>query len=201
MRGWRWVFWPKTPSCRTIYGVRLRDLFVLLTAVTALACSEPLSGGPALSGARRAPLRVGEFLPARSEADAVGALHSPISRDSAEFGELVVCDSQRIVFKDEEGSGADRVMTPRLRSGLFRLSRLVRDEWEGVSLRVTEAWDEQREHAPTSLHYEARAADLTTSDMDRKKLGRLARLAVEARLDWVYYEDESHVHVSVKRDR
>jgi len=163
-----------------------------------------LGGGDLPSLARRAAdhsLALGEHRPSRSEAETVGALSAPVARGSASFAALARCDAPGVVFKDEERSGADRHMTPRLCAALTRLSRLVGAEWPGVELRVTEAWDDRGEHGPTSLHYEGRAADLTTSDRDAGKLGRLGRLAVDAGLDWVLFEDASHVHVSVARGR
>ncbi|TQK49823.1 hedgehog signaling domain-containing protein [Streptomyces sp. SLBN-118] len=152
------------------------------------------------SGATSKPtLIVGQKVPDTSETDVVGAIAAKVSRGTAEFRALVNNTNADIVFKDEEKTGADRRMTPRLRDKLAELAKLVTAEWPGKKLRVTEAWDENGEHTCTSVHYEGRAADLTISDGDRAKLGRLARLAVDAGLDWVWYENGAHVHVSVTK--
>lgn len=174
-------------------------LFALALSTSSSACANDLPSGPSLSRERATALHVGQHIPAAPEVDASGELSRPIERSAPAFSELVRCGDPHIIFKDEERTGADRMMTPRLESRLERLSRLVREHWKGVELRVTEAWDENHEHGQRSLHYAGRAADLTTSDLDPGKLGTLARLAVDAGFDWVFYEDESHVHVSVRR--
>ena len=152
-------------------------------------------------GLRVAPLELhlGQKVPDASEVDTSGPIRRKIRRRDPEFASLEANNNPMIVFKDEEGTGADRMMTPKLADKLDALADLVAAEWPGVKLRVTEAWDENDEHASGSLHYEGRAADLTTSPIDGTKLGRLAGLAVQAELHWVFYENALHVHVSMKR--
>jgi hypothetical protein len=180
----------------------LAALLLVLAASACGACGE--NAKPFLSMSREnAPtpdlFQPGEYRPARAEVEASGPIAGRIARGTPEFAELVQSEHPFIVFKDEEGTGADRVMTPRLRARLHALAELTRARWPGITLRVTEAWDENGEHSKNSLHYEGRAADLTTSDIDSAKLPRLAALAVEAGFDWVYCEGSTHVHASVRR--
>jgi Hedgehog amino-terminal signalling domain len=174
-----------------------------LVALGAAACASGCTGhvpGEALDRVRHAALRLGEHVPSESEIEAVGAIEKPVVRGTPAFARLVKCGGAHIIYKNEEKTGADQMMTPRLCARLTRLAELVEQRWPGLELRVTEAWDENHEHGAHSLHYAGRAADLTTSDVDESKLGELGRLAVRADLGWVFYEDRRHVHVSVRRD-
>lgn len=179
------MFWQKLPLIRC--GL----------VAAQLASCDALEKAPALSKPN-GELQRGQTIPGVSEREAIGAVAERVSRQADEFRMLIQSQSPEIIFKDEEATGADRVMTALLEQRLHRLNRLVQNEWAGVRVRVTEAWDENGEHGALSAHYEGRAADITTSDLDSGKLGRLAFLAVDAGFDWVYFES-THVHASVRK--
>jgi N-acetylmuramoyl-L-alanine amidase len=180
------------------------DGYELETARTGLPGGDPGAALPeccseALRFDASDDLSIGEKVPNAGEVATCGAIARKIRRTDSEFAQLVKNQNPKIVFKDEEQTAADRMMSPRLKEKLDLLADKVAAEWTGVKLRVTEAWDENDEHAGSSLHYEGRSADLTTFPLDAAKYGRLGRLAVDSGCDWVFYENAAHIHVSVKR--
>tara|TARA_R110001599_G_scaffold84130_2_gene226675 strand:- start:92295 stop:92783 length:489 start_codon:yes stop_codon:yes gene_type:complete len=143
-------------------------------------------------------IEVGKSYPSGGETKNSGpAFHTS---DGSDLLSLAYSNEEyKISIKFEEGNLSDALVTKKLRIKTIELAIAVEKEWEGekISLRITEAWDTNIEHSNGSLHYEGRAIDITTSDLDKSKLPRLGGLAYMIGFNWVYNEGD-HIHASIK---
>lgn len=143
-------------------------------------------------------MKVGEKWPGEVESTYSGP--SVMSESGNGLDDCVKMSGPELpVFKFEEGNFTDVKATAKLCKAILELNSRVIKEWgNGVVLRITEAYDQDSEHATYSLHNEGRAVDVTTSDRDNNKLGKLAYFATKSGFNWVYYEND-HIHASVKK--
>ena len=180
------------------------DMFSILLLLVLLLASLLVLTITALKKCRQ--FKIGDKVPNLRETDkkASGPSGGVIKWNTPRFhNELVFNDNPCIVFKDEDNNPhkPNHYMTPRCKEKADKLAELVMKQWKGIKLRITAAWAEESGHTNNSLHYSGRALDITTSDRDLKKYGKLASLAVKGGFDWVFYEDKLHVHVSCKDEK
>uniref|UniRef100_H2ZHI5 Hedgehog protein n=1 Tax=Ciona savignyi TaxID=51511 RepID=H2ZHI5_CIOSA len=187
--------------------MRIRKLYILFLLSVFFVCIAMSCGPGPRHGTRPSerilrPLLRQQYVPHLSEGTvgASGPSEGRIYRNTPKYRKLERNYNPDILFREDEEDGSARIMTKRCKDKVDLLSTLVRNRWAGVSLQVISAWDGDGLHPRGSLHYEGRAVDIKTSDDDTTKYGLLARLAVEAGFDWVFYESKFHVHASVRAD-
>ncbi|XP_010209644.1 PREDICTED: sonic hedgehog protein, partial [Tinamus guttatus] len=183
---------------------------LLVGFVCALLVSSGLTCGPGRGiGKRRhpkklTPLAYKQFIPnvAEKTLGASGRYEGKITRNSERFKELTPNYNPDIIFKDEENTGADRLMTqvePRRYLYLCLLTSLSNPKGR-ICLSIFERPPFPSPPPPPAPQTRLVPPLNVNPISPDNKYGILARLAVEAGFDWVYYESKAHIHCSVKAE-
>ena len=112
----------QTKKLVTVHAV----MFLLLTGLAG-GCGPGRGSGRRRGSRKITPLVFKQHVPNVSEntLGASGLSEGSIARDEPRFKDLVVNYSPDIVFKDEEGTGADRIMTQVGRDKVGRVNATV----------------------------------------------------------------------------
>ena len=119
--------------------LRLIQLLAVLGLALDLAqCCHPGRGGIRRRGARKLkPLVYKEHFPNYSERSLAssGLNKGVVSRESKRFRDLVVNLNPDVKFRDEEGTGADRLMT-QVRRTLWNWGSVLKPRGSAIRLKV-----------------------------------------------------------------
>jgi hypothetical protein len=146
-------------------------------------------------------LSLGDTNPASDEETAVGPVRNFVTPDCSRFNDLVVNDNEDITFLDD--SEYARYMTQRLSEKLNLLEDLVSVAFAGnFSLVVRDGYQAPSVDSDPTTFNEGRSARVTlTPTPSESDIAQLSRLAINARFDWVFFEDSQFLRVSVLPDR
>jgi hypothetical protein len=164
------------------------------------ACPQKCGGGDALA--------FGQRVPDVSEEEASGAIFDFVRPGCPSYADLVTLQaSATLAFASSTATSTPNRMSSRLARALQTLASTVRTSFGGEArLLVLRAYETPPAVASTAtLHHEGRAADLDVANVPASfqgdALARLGSLAVQAGFDYVAYDQEGHISVSVIRDQ
>uniref|UniRef100_A0A4W3I343 Hedgehog protein n=1 Tax=Callorhinchus milii TaxID=7868 RepID=A0A4W3I343_CALMI len=174
-------------------------------ALLGLICTSLVSSvqacGPGRGHGRRrpprklTPLAYKQYIPnvAEKTLGASGRYEGKITRNSERFKELTPNYNPDIIFKDEEDSGADRLMTQVQQPGLMNLSSLGH-VWKGLKIVLSQAFEEIGANSLPTLRSHKLSIEVSTSQRRRKKKTQAVQTAGEAGNRWMFRISLSRLH-------
>ncbi|XP_031566613.1 desert hedgehog protein A-like [Actinia tenebrosa] len=194
----------KNSTIRALRNIRIGLLLLFLLVHGGGTCGPGTTNKVRPIG-RKVGMKQTQRLPDAEESSAAasGSSEGPVRRGSPKYKALKVEINTDVIFKEDGETNDNKRMTPRCAEKLKNLIRGVIRQWDGrVKVRVIKAYyagkEKRKRRHPLTLHYEGRAIDIQTSDLDQKKYPILGRLAVNAGFDWVSYSSKNYIHASVR---